>query len=704
MAKLILPALGGSPAVWNTCLCFFQAMLLIGYAYAHLVQRVSCVRRQAMIHAGVLIVAALFLPLRVSGALGAPDPNTPVLWLLGVLTLSLGLPFAALSATAPLVQSWYARVRADKPDGQNPYVLYAASNLGSLIALLSYPIIVEPLLRLHTQALSWSAGFVVFALLMGLVAYTATLAPSAPAAETNKPLERTTWGARFAWVMLAAIPSSLMMGVTTYVSTDVASAPFLWIVPLALYLVTFIIAFQNKPLIAPSLALTLQAPLLAVCVLTIATPVPFFPAQMALHLGGFFLTALICHQALAARRPEPARLTEFYLLMSLGGVIGGVFNALLAPTIFNSIAEYPLVLLLACFARPHGKGMFSKQQLLIFACGALAACGTLVITNNMGFGLAAKLSLAGLLVCAFLLRDRAKLFFALILTVALISPMTSPPENVLSSERSFFGVLRVMQADAPEIGGARRMAHGTTLHGAQALSPEFRCRPLVYYAPTTPIGQTFRAMQARQAALNIGAVGMGAGTVAAYTRAGDRLRFFEIDPLVVRTANNPAQFSYVNGCAQGQVDTVLGDARLSLQSEPARRFDLLLVDAFSSDSVPTHLLTVEAITLYLDRIKEDGVIVMHLSNRHLELIEPVTAAAEAAGGVVLVQQYRPHNPTPLVDVSEDAVVIAHNAHTLAMLRADWVPPPETNDPVWTDDYVNLFGALVRGFGRERPQH
>lgn len=701
LAKLVLPSLGGSPAVWNTCLCFFQAMLLIGYGYAHLLQRISSVRTQAIVHACVLIAAALVLPLRVSDMMGAPDANAPVLWLLGVLTLSIGLPFAALSATAPLVQSWYARARAGKPDGANPYVLYAASNLGSLLALLAYPILVEPSLSLHMQTLSWSLGFVLFAVLMGAVALVAARAPSGPMIAAPKATATTPWRERLIWIGLGAVPSSLMIGVTTYITTDVASAPFLWIAPLALYLITFIIAFQDKPWISQQNALLFQAPLLALCVTTIVAPIPFFPAQMALHLAGFFLTALVCHHALAARRPEPARLTEFYLLMSVGGVLGGVFNALIAPAIFNSVLEYTLVLVLACLARPWGEGPLQRNQIITFALGAGAAVLMLALAQFMGFNLIARLCLAGAMVAAFLLRDTARLFFALIASIAVLSPLLSSHENVLSSERSFFGVLRVMHMDVPDIGPARRMAHGTTLHGAQGVAPEWRCRPLVYYAPTTPIGQTFQTMQARQPALNIGAIGMGAGTVAAYTRAGDRLRFFEIDPLVVRTASDPAQFSYVNGCAQGHVDTVIGDARLNLVNEPAHGFDLLLVDAFSSDSIPAHLLTVEAIQLYLDRIKPDGVIVMHLTNRHLELIEPVAETVRAAGGAVLLQRHRPQGGNPIVDAPEDAMVIARDPRVLEAFRADprWIEPPETATRIWTDDYVNLFGALVRGLQR-----
>ncbi len=465
LTKLVLPSLGGSPAVWNTCLCFFQAMLLIGYAYAHLLQRLSSVRVQAIIHAGVMIAAALVLPLRVSDMLGPPDANAPVLWLLGVLTLSIGLPFATLSATAPLVQSWFARLRAGHKDGDDAYVLYAASNLGSLLALLAYPVLVEPALRLQTQTLSWSVGFVLFIVVMGAVAALAARAPNGETIAAAQPAVQTSWRDRSIWIALAAIPSSLMLGVTTYISTDVASAPFLWIAPLALYLLTFVIAFQAKPWLKPESALLFQAPLLAVCVATIVAPVPYFPAQMLLHLGGFFLTTLVCHQALVARRPEPARLTEFYLLMSVGGVIGGAFNALLAPFIFNSVLEYPLVLVLACLARPWGAATLSRKQLTTFILGAAAAALMLLLAQLFGFNLIARLCLAGAMVAAFLLRDTARLFFALLAAIAVLSPLMTSQENVPVEPTQLFR--RVARAGVRDSQDRRGAAHGAWNHAAR---------------------------------------------------------------------------------------------------------------------------------------------------------------------------------------------------------------------------------------------
>ncbi|MFZ3006628.1 MAG: hypothetical protein WA047_10655 [Phenylobacterium sp.] len=382
IAKLVLPLLGGGPSVWNTSLAFFQTALLAGYGYAHLLQRVGSIRMQAGIHLAALLLAALVLPLHVTGVFGAPSSEHPALWLLGVMTVSLGAPFAVLSATAPLVQAWHARtLHADT--GSEPYALYAASNLGSLIALLAYPILVEPLFSLKGQALSWSLGYGAFILLMGALMYFVTrsagqAAPATTEATADDPAP--TWRNRLTWVVLAAIPSSLMMGVTTHLTTDVASAPFIWVVPLALYLITFIIAFSTKPAMSEATTLILQAAAVAAC----ASILPFKASnlflQLFIHLSAFFLTALMCHQALVAHRPAPSHLTQFYLWMSFGGVVGGGFNAFLAPVIFNNVWEYPLILALACLVRPWGEGPVERWRWVTFALGCLAAVAAPVAT------------------------------------------------------------------------------------------------------------------------------------------------------------------------------------------------------------------------------------------------------------------------------------------------------------------------------------
>ncbi|HEY2661635.1 MAG TPA: fused MFS/spermidine synthase [Caulobacteraceae bacterium] len=707
IAKLTLPLLGGSAAVWAVSLAFFQTGLLIGYAYAHGLQLIGSVRLQTLVH-GVLLIAGLAaLPLHITGLLGDPSSSQPALWLLGVLTVSIGLPFAALSATAPLIQAWFASSRG-AAGGGNPYGLYVASNVGSLLALLAYPTVVEPFVRVSLQTVAWSAGYAAFIVLVAAVAVLVWRSPAGKvqALKAKPPANRLAalgrWWRRLLWVLLAAAPASLMLGVTTYIATDIASAPFLWVAPLALYLLTFIIAFQTRPLVPPRVVLMFQTAALVAALVTWGMPIqPFFWLQIALQLLSFFLTALVCHQALATRRPPPERLTEFYLLMSLGGVIGGGFNAFLAPVLFHSVIEYPLVMLAVGLARPWGKGWLTLPQTGLWLVG-LAGAGAAVAANHwLGPGLLMKLSFGVALVTAFLLRERAVAFVVLAVVLVLGTQAVAQRQDIIRTDRSFFGVVRLSKRVVKGLGEAKLMAHGTTLHGAQAQDPANSCRPLVYYAPTTPVGQVFRLIQAQHPSVHIGAVGMGVGTVAAYTRPGDSLRFFEIDPLVVRLATDPANFSYIKGCAHGAVDWVLGDARLTLAREPTGHFDILLVDAFSSDSVPAHLLTVEAMRSYLQKIRPDGVIIMHLSNRNLELTSSVAATVTAAGATSLRQFYRPPpGSLDLYDTAQDAVIIAKDPKALAAFAVDprWRPPDPAGVEAWTDDYTNLLGALIRGAG------
>ncbi len=714
VAKLVLPLLGGSPSVWNTSMVFFQLALLAGYAYAHALQRIASTRTQAMVHCAALLVAAVALPLRVNGLIGAPSSDHPNLWLLSVLALSIGAPFAVLSATAPLVQAWYART-IGAAQGKEPYVLYAASNLGSLLALLAYPLIVEPAFTLSGQRLGWTVAYGGFFLLMGGLALAVGRSAIETPVQASSERAPTSWRDRLIWIALAAIPSSLMLGVTTHITTDVASAPFLWVVPLALYLVTFIIAFQAKPLIPPDVTLALQAVSAAGCAALLPFKSSFFVIQFAVHLLAFFLTALMCHQRLVARRPEPARLTEFYLCLSIGGVVGGAFNALLAPMIFDNVWEYPLVLALACFARPWGRldkvEPFAWAMLIVgsLACLATPIAVTLGasqggyadVVGSLNSSELYDLAIKGLLVlatmAAFLVSSRALFFFLLIGLISISSEVAADRTDTHQSWRSFFGVLRESETIVPSLGGQVRMlAHGTTLHGAQAQVPEYRCNPLVYYTPASPIGQVFTGLQARGAPMRIGAVGLGTGSVATYARAGDHLTFFEIDPLVVRISTDPAHFSYTTECAKGKIDYVIGDARLTLAKQPPGAFDLLLIDAFSSDAVPAHLLTVEAVQGYLARLKPDGVLILHLSNRNLDLMRPAQAVARKAGGHVLTQSYRPGgDPAGSWESAEDAVILARTPEALAGFAADsrWTRGNPFEARPWTDDYTNLASAL-----------
>lgn len=713
ITKLVLPVLGGSPSVWNTAMVFFQTGLLAGYAYAHLLQRVSSLRLQVGIHLLLLLIAAIFLPLRVSGLLGDPDPSAPIVWLLATLAISVGLPFAVLSATAPLLQAWYARVRVDHADGQNPYVLYAASNLGSFLALLAYPVLIEPLSALTAQRWTWSAGYAVFVMMIVALGVLVWRARSIRRDEPPPlaPTASISWRERGIWVLLAAAPSSLMLGVTAHLTTDVASAPFLWVLPLALYLLTFVIAFQSRPWIPLPITLIVQSALLAVTVSMVAFRTSSWMLILVVHLAAFFFTALLCHQLLAGRRPPPDRLTEFFLLLSVGGMLGGVFNALIAPVIFNMVWEYPLVLVAVGLARPWG-GALTLRHGYLFLGGLFLAVLPHLITEVVQrtpalwpyFQDFTTLQLASIIlgaaaICAFLVRDRALVFTGVLLMMMLSAQHLARGYDWSLTERSFFGVMRVAEINDPGMGGpVHVLMHGTTLHGAQARHPDHACRPTMYYATETPIGRATQVVQARAPGVRIGVVGLGAGAMAAYKRPGDTLTFFEIDPMVDRMARDPRWFTFISDCAAGPVQTVLGDARLTLTRQPDAAFDILIIDAFSSDVVPTHLLTVEAMADYLRLVGPTGVVVLHLSNRNLDITLPSVAAARRLGAAERHRIYieQPDRPE-MAEASTEALILSPTEDGLAdfVSDPDWRVIAETEVRPWTDDYVNLWGALVR---------
>ena len=721
VTKLVLPMLGGSPSVWNTAMVFFQTALLAGYGYAHLLQRLPSMRAQMAVHLGILALAALFLPLSISGALGDPSPEAPIGWLLATLALSVGAPFAVLSATAPLLQAWYARVRAGYADGKNPYVLYAASNLGSFLALLAYPILIEPLATLSGQRVGWTGGYAVFMLMVVALAAVAWKRDRAGIAPVE-PLEKSppiAWREKLILVLLAAAPSSLMLGVTAHLSTDVASAPFLWVVPLALYLLTFVIAFQNRPIIPLPITLVLSAAVGLACITFTAFRTGDWLQMFGLHLAAFFLLTLMCHQRLAERRPPPYRLTEFYLLMSLGGVIGGAFTALLAPVLFNGVWEYPLVLVLIGLARPLNRAPIRNWEVYLFVAAVLVAGLPPLLSamfqadwdfawwfnNNVSDNMPQLTQMLMLvpIVAGFLLRDRTPALVVLAGLIALSTAYIARGYEAALVDRSFFGVMKVGVSEDPRLGGrVNVLMHGTTLHGAQPRAPAFACMPTLYYAPATPIGQATQTVLRRSPARKIGVVGQGTGAMAGYKRAADEMIFFEIDPMVDRLARDPDWFTFISDCAEGPIRTVLGDARLTMAHEPEGTYDLLLIDAFSSDSVPTHLLTVEAIEGYLKLVKPDGVVILHLSNRNLDITLPAIAAAQQLNASALHQLYQKSDTAPgMSEASTEAVILSPTPQGLADFQGEalWREPAPTEVRPWTDDYVNLFGALWRSLRR-----
>ncbi len=737
VAKMLLPYLGGSPAVWNTCMLFFQGMLLLGYAYSHIVPRILSPRRQALLHIGLLALAGLFLPFQVSASAinSLATGANPSLWLLGTLAVMVGLPFFILSTNGPLLQRWFAST--SHPDARDPYFLYGASNLGSLLALLSFPLLLEPSLRLTEQSRVWAAAYIVMIVLISLCAFlpgitheqsesvaeeenaaiseegiatgeedaalngdgVATASPEVVAPEEAS----LSWRQRLRWVLLAFVPSSLMLGVTTYLSTDLAPVPLLWVVPLALYLLTFVLVFMKTRLLPFRFIARFVMPVgaLALCYLfAIGINRPIW-LLITFHLFFFFLATLVCHWRLAETRPPARYLTEFYLWIAVGGVMGGIFNALLAPVIFRRVIEYPLVIVLACLLRPPmGKKPDTRLQQVLDIIIPVVLLTTLVglsrfssIWENATTWNMIVLPLVITLSLLFL--DRPLRFGLIIAAILLGSSFYADRDRTLHVERNFFGVLSVL-SDTDD--GLHQLHHGNTKHGMQFTDAETRCEPISYYFRTGPIGSVYEAYAARRVSPNVAVVGLGAGTMSAYAQPGEDWTFYEIDPAVVRIAQNQNYFTYLGECAKVPIRFVIGDARLRLREAPEGHYGLIVLDAFSSDAIPMHLMTEEAVRLYLSKLAPGGMIAFHISNRHLNL-GPVLGGIAQKNNLTALISDDENKDTLERWKGKDAstwVVIARSPDDVGQLSANlsWRPVEAGQKPlVWTDDFSNIFSVL-----------
>ncbi len=700
IARMALPQFGGAPAVWNTCLVFFQAMLMAGYATAHAAARWLTPRRHAMAQVALLALPVAGLPFAIPA--GTTPVLSPAARLLGLLTVTVGLPFLAVATTAPVLQRWFVAI--DHRGARDPYFLYAASNVGSLLALLGYVILIEPSLSLAAQARLWAAGYGLLAVLTLACAVTLWRAPLAVAEPW--PREPISARERAHWLVLALAPSSLLLGVTAYMTTDLMAVPLLWVVPLAIYLVSFVIAFSNPPRwVFKTCTLALAPAIVATLAIMVRPAVVPHWLTFPLHLSTFFLAATACHIELARRRPSPGRLTEFYLIISLGGVMGGAFNALLAPLLFRSVAEFPLGLALAAFLIPF-RGVPARTEeprrpralALDFALPLLlgiAAYAALLTWNKVP---PAFVAAAPLVACFCFIRRPLRFALALAITAVCIGLNQERYEHVALMERSFFGVLRVMTDFPP---GLNTLMHGRTLHGMERrdANPLVRDMPLSYYFPTGPIGQVFATFQGTPVVDRVGVIGLGVGSLAAYGKKGQDFTFFEIDPAVERIARNPAFFHYLEDSA-ARWRVITGDARLSLAREPDGEFGLIVVDAFSGDAIPVHLLTREAIRVYLAKLARGGLVALHISNDYLDLLPAVQELAVDAGLVNLyIDETR--RPLPLNELvygrrPSQWVILARRWDDLARLARDprWQPimVPSTG-AVWTDDYSGLFWLL-----------
>lgn len=709
VAKMVLPRLGGTPAVWSTCLVFFQATLLLGYAYAHALTRLLPRAGQILVHVAVLLpLAALTLPVDLSSVAPPPD-ESPTLWLLMQLALVAGPPVLAISATAPLLQSWFAGL--DHEAAGDPYFLYAGSNAGSLLALLAYPLLVEPALPLDRQAWVWSFGFGALALGIALCAGT-TMRGRRPGIETV-PRDAPAPGSlrqRLSWTALAFVPSSLLLGVTTYITTDVASAPLLWVVPLALYLLTFMLAFARRPPLRHAIMARVLPLLLIPLVLLGAPGLPAtlslpLPLLLALHLGCFFVVGMVCHGELARRRPPVARLTEFYFFLSLGGVLGGMFNALLAPLVFSAVWEYPLVLMAACLLKPATPDEARRGRtgdiLLPLALFVLVLLARSVFPSPTDGGhVPLLLATFGYIVPALALLNFSprRWRFALGLAAWLLATAVTVPGDTVASARSFFGLYRVRIEDDGHT-RAMTLMHGTTLHGVRSLVPGEETLPLAYYSHDGPFGRFFAALAPRSVR-RVAVVGLGTGELGCYAQPGQDWTFYEIDPLVERIARDPRYFQFLTNCGN-HPRVVLGDARLTIADVPDGTYDVLILDAFSSDSIPMHLLTREALALYLRKLAPGGRLLFHISSRTLNLL-PVVGALAADAGVPARMLFDSPPPGTSAFRRSAALVVAMAGRGGDLGGLDpaegWAALPSAGAwSLWTDQRSDLLRVMRFGF-------
>lgn len=716
LARMLLPAFGGSPAVWNTCMVFYQVLLLSGYAYAHESVRRFGIARQMLLHAAIVLGSVAMLPHALSSM--PVDTAHPELAVLRLLVGMAAVPFFVLSTNSSLTQRWFS-VASLRGSG-DPFWLYAASNIGSLVALVSYPLLVEPSFGVRAQLHYWAIGYVAFALITVATMYVtyrrtrwaASLPADDPAEIHTPPQLAVTTHRRMSWVARSAIASSLLLSITMEISTDVIAAPLFWVLPLALYLLSFVVAFSShRPRRTAVSYATLLGIALCLVLVIVPTVLPLWFALVTL-LATLFAGALLCHGDLADDRPSASDLTSFYLWISVGGAIGGIANSLVAPLIFSSIAEYPLtLLLLALMVRTpsHERDAWSwrsAREMLVSPVALTMIVATLVAAVAVLHGRADHVRAASdttilqwqfmplaILVCGVLYRRQPGIFqLSTALTAAFVLAGLQFTDPIIDQARSFFGVSRVT-----ENGYERILIHGVTVHGSQRKAPALRDIPTSYYYPDGPLGWVVAHAPDNAA---IGVVGLGAGSLAPLARAGQSITFFEIDPLVETMARR--DFTFLAD-SKASVRVAIGDGRRLIAAEPDDRFDVLVLDAFSGDAIPTHLLTEEAISLYLHKLKSDGVLVIHISNRYADLARVLRGWHDATGQRVAMSQYVPTAREQAQGVrSTVAVALSPSPRGLMRLAQtrQWYWIEDDGPSVrWTDDHVSVIDVLNRNILR-----
>jgi hypothetical protein len=709
--KMVLPRLGGSPAVWSVAMVFFQSLLLAGYAYAHYLMRLNNRMIPVAVHLTLLVIAFLTLPLSIAGGWGEPPTSGYALWLLGLFVVSIGLPFFALAANNPLLQAWF--VRTGHPNGPDPYFLYASSNIGSFLALLSYPVLLEPMFTLRTQNLIWTGGYVVLIVLIAACGVLLLRSPKSAAVDTlakDSDAPAPAWSLRARWIFLAAVPSGLLIAVTAHISTDVAAAPLLWVLPLSLYLLTWVLVFQSRPLLPHKWMLMLQPAAIAGVIVLLAVG---GEQNLLLTLGGhqlcFFLIAMACHGELARTRPAAKHLTGFYVALSFGGMLGGLFAGLIAPNVFSWVAEYPILVVLAALCRPPGDERFPRWTRWYWPI--LLAVAVALIAPSFSNGevlnwlqeqrvyVVGAVASVGMLLALGLNAGRWKL--AALATLALVLIRVYPADDGrVETVRSFFGVHKILVTPH---GQYHVLMHGTTIHGAEKFQNDDgspipgRPEPITYYHRDGGIGQAITAIRERKGApLRAAVIGLGAGTLTCASEPGETWKFFEIDQSMVDTARDPRYFTYVQNC-EPDLKPVIGDARLTFAREPDGLYDLIIVDAYSSDAIPIHLATEEAMKIYKDKLAPQGAVLMHVSNRHLELSSVVVGIAEANDLKSWVYSEDSGRDGEYIFSTSVVVSAREEADIGKLASSDQWTETEANEEqrVWTDDYSNVLGAVYR---------
>ena len=651
IAKMILPWFGGSAAVWITCMLFFQTWLLAGYIYAHLVVRYLKPRVQIITHAGLLCASLLLLPIVPAASWKPSGSEAPILRILGLLTVSVGLPYFLLSTTSPLLQAWYSR----KYRTALPYRLFALSNLASLLGLLAYPFLIEPNITIRQQSTGWSAAYAVFVLIAIVTAWISRNArvdevcPVSEQAAADLPeCRQPSFTEKLLWVLFAACASTMLLAVTNHLTQNVTSIPFLWILPLSLYLLSFILCFDYENLYSRNAYLWI----VAVAVGVMSYGLVNWTARTSLTLviisfsAGLFACCMFCHGELVKRKPHPRFLTSFYIMLSAGGALGGLIVGLAAPTLFSGYYELPasLAISAALLFTVHIRRRWFNLIGSLLVVGVILSCGYYIYSYQ---------------------------------------------QTARAMVRNFYGMLRVNEYDKGEETETRRLVHGAITHGVQFVDPEWRKDPIAYYAPVSGVGMAIEHL--RKPSLRVGVIGLGAGSLAAYAQAGDLLRIYEINPLVEKLARE--EFTYLSDC-RGRTEIILGDARLSLEQEKDQHYDLLVVDAFSGDSIPAHLLTTQAIELYFRHLRPGGILALHISNAHLDL-EPVVDRLGAALGKYAVLISSAEDETEEIYSSDWVLMTTEPLTDPNIVKASARLRSNPGMRVWTDDYNNLFQILKK---------